>query len=192
MNKDRTECTIRGARGSLQRHCYRSRKALRRPPSPCRLWARFSEVEWRIEPLLVGLPLWAESEKQRNGGKDGGGYCRKTPMACNNFPSRFLCWRHDNGDISGRAASVCGHLLCLWERFLVSNSARTVRSHQDKRWELTPLKSPVLHGWGINEPSLDWNQPWSVYPCHCQRLGTGLVHCLASLVFLSSTYSLCH
>ena len=33
-------------------------------------------------------------------------------------------------DISGRTASVCGHLLCLWERFLASHSAWTVRSHQ--------------------------------------------------------------
>ena len=94
-------------------------------------------------------------------------------------------------DISGRTASVCGDLLCLWERFLVSNSAWTVRS-QDERLGLTLLKPPVLRGWGINETSLDWNQPGSVCPCHCQRLGTGLVSCSAYLSFLSSTYSLCH
>ena len=68
-------------------------------------------------------------------------------------------------DISGRTASVCGDLLCLWERFLVSNSAWTVRS-QDERLGLTLLKPPVLRGWGINETSLDWNQPGVYQPTH--------------------------
>ena len=153
----------------------------------------FLRYEWRIEALLVGWPLWAESEKQRNGRKDGGRYCRKTVMVHNNVPSLVLCWRrHDNGGYFRRTASVCGDLLCLWERFLVSKSAWTVRSHQDERWGLTLLRSLLLLGWGINETSLDWNQPRSVYPCHCQRLGTGLISCLACLSFLSSTYSLCH
>lgn len=36
-------------------------------------------------------------------------------------------------DIPGGAVGVSGDLLGLWEGFLVSNSAQTVRSHQEER-----------------------------------------------------------
>lgn len=57
-------------------------------------------------------------------------------------------------DIPGGAVGVSGDLLGLWEGFLVSNSAQTVRSHQEERWGLTPLKLPVLLGWGTKWTSL--------------------------------------
>ena len=38
----------------------------------------------------MGLPLWAESEKQRHGGKNRGGYCRGTGTAHNECPFPFV------------------------------------------------------------------------------------------------------
>lgn len=48
----------------------------------------------------------------------------------------------------GRAVGMSEDLLGLWEGFLVSSSAQTVRSSQDERQGLTPEVRLVL-GWGI-------------------------------------------
>lgn len=131
----------------------------------------------------MGLPLRAESEKQRIGGKNGGGYCRNTGTAHNRVPSLALCWRrYANAGYSrwsggrewrpvGFVGGICGEQFCTDSK---KSSGRKMRADSPEAPCPTWLGNQVNFPWiGISPGlyisisakglGLIWSPVWRVW-----------------------------